>query len=328
MMIFVFSRKFLLATLSSFVCALPLYAQDYPARPVHVIVPITPGGALDTTARMVVPGLSQAIGQPVVVDNRVGAGGVMGTRQALQAAPDGYTLLMIFDSFATNPYLYKTAQYDPVKDFVPIMLISRSPQVLLLHPDVPARNIKDFLSLARSASTKDGTGMDFATAGPGTSSRLSLELFKQVAQVDLTAVHYKGGNPAISGLLGGQVKGMIVQVSVAMPHVKRGKLIALGVSSAKRTPLLPDVPPIADTFPGFEAQGWTGILAPAATPRSIIDKLNAALKYTLAQPDVKARLEAQGSEVVGSTPEVFGTWLRGESEKWSRIIRNLKLTLD
>ena len=327
-MIFVFSRKFLLATLSSFVCALPLYAQDYPARPVHVIVPITPGGALDTTARMVVPGLSQAIGQPVVVDNRVGAGGVMGTRQALQAAPDGYTLLMIFDSFATNPYLYKTAQYDPVKDFVPIMLISRSPQVLLLHPDVPARNIKDFLSLARSASTKDGTGMDFATAGPGTSSRLSLELFKQAAQVDLTAVHYKGGNPAISGLLGGQVKGIIVQVSVAMPHVKRGKLIALGVSSAKRTPLLPDVPPIADTFPGFEAQGWTGILAPAATPRSIIDKLNAALKYTLAQPDVKARLEAQGSEVVGSTPEVFGTWLRGESEKWSRIIRNLKLTLD
>ena len=327
-MFFVFSRRFLLATLVSFVCALPLYAQDYPSRPVHVIVPITPGGALDTTARIVVPGLSQAIGQPVVVDNRVGAGGVMGTHQAMQAAPDGYTLLMIFDSFATNPYLYKTAHYDPVKDFVPIMLISRSPQVLLLNPDVPARNMKEFLALARSASAKNGGGMDFATAGPGTSSRLSLELFKHVAKVDITAVHYKGGNPAITDLLGGQVKGMIVQVSLAIPHVKRGKLIALAVSSAKSTPLLPGVPPISDTFPGFEAQGWTGILAPASTPRNIVDKLNAALKSTLAQPEVKAKLEAQGSEVVGSTPEAFSTWLRDESEKWSRIIRELNISLD
>jgi tripartite-type tricarboxylate transporter receptor subunit TctC len=326
MMTFRFSRKYLLALLATFVFTLPLCAQDYPVRPIRVVVPIPPGGALDTTARIVVPRLSEVIGQPVVIENRVAAGGVMGTMQVAQAAPDGYTLLMIFDSFATNPWLYKAAQYDPVKDFSPIMLISHSPQVLLLHPDVPAKNMREFLALVRSTGAKGG--MDFATAGPGTSSRLSLELFKQVAQIDITAVHYKGGNPAMTDLLGGQVKGMIVQVSLAIPHVKRGKLTAVAVSSAKRTPLLPEAPPISDTFPGFEAQGWTGILAPAATPRAIVNKLNAALKTTLAQPDVKERLEAQGSEVDGSTPEAFGAWIGNESEKWSRIIRDLKLTLD
>lgn len=325
-MILLFARKVLPVLVLT--VALPLAAQEYPARPIHVIVPITPGGALDTAARIVAPRFSEAIGQPVVIDNRVGAGGVLGTHQAAQAAPDGYTLLMIFDSFATNPWLYKAARYDPVKDFSAITLVGRSPQVLLLHPDVPARSMKEFVSLARAAGTKAGAGLDFATAGPGTSSRFSLELFKQVAQIDLTAVHYKGGNPAITGLLGGQVKGMIVQVSVAMPHVKRGRLIALGVSSAKRTPLLPDVPPISETFPGFEAQGWTGLLAPAATPRGIIDRLNSALKSALAKPDVRERLEGQGFEVVGSTPDEFNSWIRDESEKWSRIIRDLKLSLD
>ncbi len=319
-------RRVFPAVLFCLACA-PLGAQEYPARPVHVIVPITPGGALDTTARIVVPKLAEAIGQPVVIDNRVGAGGVMGTQQAMQSAPDGYTLLMIFDSFATNPYLYKTARYDPVKDFAPIMLVSRSPQALLINPEVvPARTMKDFLAYARAA--KNGAGIDFATAGPGTSSRLSLELFKQVSHLDITAVHYKGGNPAMSDLLGGQVKGVIIQVSLAIPHVKRGKLIALGVSSAKRTPLLPDVPPISEAFPGFEAQGWTGILAPAGTPRAIVNRLNSALASTLTQADVKERLEAQGSEVVGGPPEVFTGWLREESDKWSRIIRDLKITLD
>jgi tripartite-type tricarboxylate transporter receptor subunit TctC len=213
-----------------------------------------------------------------------------------------------------------------VKDFLPIMLVGRSPQVLLIHPDVPARNLKEFLSLARGAAAKGG--LDFATAGPGTSSRFSLELFKQIAQLDLNAVHYKGGNPAMTGLLGGQVKGMIVQISLAVPHVKRGKLVAIGVSSATRSPLLPEVPPISDTFTGFEAQGWTGMLAPAGTPRSIVDRLNAALKTTIAQPEVKERLEKQGYEVAGSTPEEFGAWIRSQSDKWSRVIRDLKLTLD
>ena len=306
--------------------AAPLRAQDYPSRPIHVVVPIPPGGALDTTTRLVTPRFAEALGQPVVIENRVAAGGVMGTMQVAHTTPDGYTLLAIFDSFATNPSLYKAAQYDPVKDFAPIMLISRSPQVLLIHPDVPARTMKEFLALARSAD--NGAGFNFATAGPGTSSRFSLELFKQVAQLDITAVHYKGGNPAMNDLLGGQVKGMIVQVSLAIQHVKRGRLIALAVSSAKSTPMLPDVPPISDTFPGFEAQGWTGMLAPVATPRAIVNRLNAALKASLAQPDVRERLENQGSEVVGSTPEAFGAWIQNESDKWSRVIRELKLTLD
>ena len=304
--------------------AAALCAQDFPNRPIRMVVPITPGGALDAVARVVGPRLSEVIGQPVVIDNRVAAGGIVGINQTVQAAPDGHTLLMIFDSFVTNPSLYKSAQYDPVKDFAPITLVSRSPQVLLLHPDVGARTMKEFLALARSS----GAGMDFATAGAGTSSRLSLELFKQTANLDLTAVHYKGGSPAMIDLLGGQVKGMIVSFSVAIPHVKRGKLIAIAVSSAKRTPLLPEVPPISDTFPGFEAQGWTGVLAPAATPRPVIDYLNAALRKVLAQAEVRERLENQGYEVVASSPEVFGEWVRTESSKWARIIRERKITLD
>ena len=301
-----------------------LYAQDFPSRPIRLVVPIAPGGALDAVARVVGPRFSEAIGQPVVIDNRIAAGGIIGINQAAQAAPDGHTLLMIFDSFVTNPSLYKSAQYDPVKDFAPIILVTRSPQVLLLYPDVGARSMKEFLALARSS----GAGMDFATAGAGTSSRLSLELFKQTANLDLTEVHYKGGSQAMIDLLGGQVKGMIVSLSVAIPHVKRGKLIAIAVSSAKRTPLLPEVPPISDTFPGFEAQGWSGVLAPAATPRPVINYLNTALRKTLAQADVRGRLENQGYEIVASTPEVFGEWVRTETSKWARIIREQKITLD
>jgi len=301
-----------------------LYAQDFPSRPIRLIVPIAPGGALDGVARVVGPRLSEAIGQPVVIDNRAIGGGGIAINQAAQADPDGHALLMIFDSFVTNPSLFKSVQYDPVKDFAPITLVTRSPQVLLLHPAVGAGTMKEFLTLARSS----GAGMDFATAGAATSSRLSLELFKHTANLDLTAVHYKGGNQAITDLLGGQVKGMIVSISVAIPHVKRGKLIAIALSSPKRAPLLPEVPPISDTFPGFEAQGWAGVLAPAATPRPVIDSLNAALRKTLALTEVRERLEKQGYEVVASTAEVFGEWIRTETSKWARIIREQKITLD
>jgi len=301
-----------------------LFAQDFPSRPIRLVVPIPPGGALDSVARAVGPRLSESIGQPVVIENRVVGGGIIGINQVAQAEPDGHTLLMIFDSFVTNPSLYKSAQYDPEKDFAPITLVTRSPQVLLLHPDVGAKTMKEFLALARTS----GARMDFATAGAGTSSRLSLELFKQTANLDLTAVHYRGGNQAIIDLLGGQVKGMIVSISVALPHVKRGKLIGIAVSSTKRAPLLPDMPPISDTFPGFEAQGWAGVLAPAATPRRVIDHLNAALRKILAQAEVKERLENQGYEVVASSSEAFGEWIRAERSKWARIIREQKITLD
>ncbi len=305
----------------------PVLAQSTPVKPIRTVVPFPAGGGIDTVIRLLAPKLGGRLGQTIVVDNRSGAGGTLGSEIVAKAVPDGLTLLATFSSHATNATLYRHLKFDTVKDFAPIMLVSRSPQALLINPEVvPARTMKDFLAYARAA--KNGAGIDFATAGPGTSSRLSLELFKQVSHLDITAVHYKGGNPAMSDLLGGQVKGVIIQVSLAIPHVKRGKLIALGVSSAKRTPLLPDVPPISEAFPGFEAQGWTGILAPAGTPRAIVNRLNSALASTLTQADVKERLEAQGSEVVGGPPEVFTGWLREESDKWSRIIRDLKITLD
>lgn len=301
-----------------------VHAQDFPSRPIHLVVPIGPGGALDGLARAIGPRLSEAIGQPVVIENRFVGGGIIAINQLAKAEPDGYTLLMIFDSFVTNRWLYKSVQYDPEKDFAPISLISLTPQVLLLHPGVGSRNMKEFLTLVRSS----GAGMDFATAGAATSSRLSLELFKQTANLDLTAVHYRGGNKAIIDLLGGQVKGMLISISVAIPYVKTGKLTAIGVSATKRAPLLPEVPPISDTFPGFEAQGWAGVLAPAATPRPVIEYLNAALRKTLARADVRGQLENRGYEVVASTPEAFGEWVRTESSKWARIIREQKITID
>lgn len=310
--------------IAGFAAAGAVHAQNYPSKPIRLVVPIAPGGALDGVARTVGPKLAELIGQPVVIENKAMGGGIPAINELAKGDPDGYTLLMIFDSFVTNRWLFKSAQYDPVKDFAPITLVTRSPQVLLLHPDVGVKTLKDFLALAHSK----GAGMDFATAGPATSSRLSLELFKQTANLDLTAIHYRGGNKAIIDLLGGQVKGMIVSISVAVPHVKRGKLVAVAVSSKTRAPLLPDVPPISDTFPGFEAQGWAGLLAPAATPRPLIDYLNAAMLKTLAQTTVKERFETQGYEVVASSPEAFGDWIRAESGKWGKIIREQKITID
>lgn len=301
-----------------------VHAQDFPSKPIRMVVPIAPGGALDSVARTVGPKLAELVGQPVVIENKAMGGGIPAINELAKSDSDGYTLLMIFDSFVTNRWLFKSAQYDPVKDFAPITLVTRSPQVLLLHPDVGVKSMKEFLALVRSK----GAGMDFATAGPATSSRLSLDLFKQTANLDVTEVHYRGGNKAIIDLLGGQVKGMIVSISVAVPHVKRGKLIAIAVSSKTRAPLLPDVPPISDTFPGFEAQGWAGLLAPGATPRPLIEYLNTAMLKTLAQPTVKERFEKQGYEVVASSPEAFGDWIRAESAKWGKIIREQKITID
>ncbi len=299
-------------------------AQDFPAKPIRLIVPNTPGGATDVAARMVGPKLSELLGQPVVVENRVAAGGVVGTNQVAQSAADGYTLIMVFDSFATNPYLYKGVQYDPVRDFAPISLVAKSPQLLVVHPGLGVKSYKEFLQLAKSK----GSALDFATAGAGTSSRLSLELFKLTAGIDPTAVHYKGGGAALNDLLGGQVKVMIISMGVIVQHVRNGKLLALATTSARRVPLLPEVPTVGEFTPGFEAQSWLGLLAPAATPRGIVERLNAAVLKALALRDVREKFESLGSEVAPSTPEAFGEWIRTETTKWGRVIRERKITLD
>ncbi len=304
--------------------SLPLPAQTYPAKPVHMVVPSVPGGANDTGARLTTPGLTEVLGQPVVVENRGAGGGVVGMNQVAQAAPDGYTLIMVFDSFATNPYLFKDVKYDPVKDYAPVMLVGRSAQALAVHPDLGVRTMADFVQLARAK----GAALDWGTAGPGTSSRFSMELFKTTAGIEPTAVHYKGGAPLINDLLGGQVKATIVAMSVAYPHIKAGKLVPIAVTAARRSPLLPDVPAVAETFPGFEAQGWLGLLAPAATPRAVIDRLYGAMVKVLAVPEVRGKFESLGYEVTASTPEEFGAWVQNETAKWGRVIRERRISLD
>jgi tripartite-type tricarboxylate transporter receptor subunit TctC len=312
----------LVAILAS--CPMRLAAQDYPAKPVRLVVPNTPGGATDVAARFVGPRLSEILGQPVVVENRIAAGGVIGTNAVAQSAADGYTLIMVFDSFTTNPYLFSGVQYDAVRDFAPISLVARSAQVLVVHPSLGVRTLKDFLRYARSK----GSAMNFATAGAGTSSRLGLELFKITTDLDPVAIHYKGGAAALNDLLGGQVPAMLITMGVVIQHVKSGKLTPIAVTSARRTALLPDVETVSETYPGFEVQSWLGLLAPAGTPRAIIERLHAAVLKSLAKPDVREKLENLGFEIAASTPEAFGAWIRAESAKWGRIIQERKIRID
>ena len=300
------------------------HAQSYPDKPIRMIVPAAPGGVTDIVARAIAPQLTAALGQPIVVDNRAGAGGIIGTETVARAAPDGYTLLAVFDSFISNPYVFKRVPYSTLKDFAPVSLLIRGPQLFVVHPRLGVKTFDDFLVLAKSSNAP----LNYATAGPATSSRLSVELFKATAKLDATLVHYKGGGPALADLLGGHVEVMIASVGLVMPHVKTGRLYVLAVTSKDRTPLIPGVPAISEFYPKFEAQSWVGVLAPAATPRNIIRRLNAEIVNTLAVPDIKARFMLQGYETLGSTPQQFGEWIHSESEKWGRVIREQHISVE
>ena len=299
------------------------YAQDYPARPIRVMVPNPPGGVTDVLTRLVAPRMADALGQPLVIENLPGAGGVPGTNQAARATPDGHTLVAVFDSFATNPYLYNNVQYDPHKDFAPVSLMARQPQVLVVHPRLGVKTIAELVATARAQK-----GLAFAVPGLATSSRFSTELLKGTLGIDITVVPYKGGAAAITEVIGGQVPAMIASIGLVLPHIQGGRLVPLGVSSTRRTPQLPAVAPIADSHPGFEAQSWIGMVVPARTPRPIIDRVRSVLVKALGAPEVREKMESQGIELVGSTPEAFGEWMRAESARWGRVIREQKITLD
>ncbi len=302
----------------------PLVAQEYPVKPIRLVIPNSPGGALDVAARLTQPRLMEFLGQSIVLDYRVGAGGVVGANNVAQSPADGYTLLMVFDSFASNPYLFKGVQHDTVKDFQPISLFVKGVQVLAAYPDAGVRNFNEFMKLAKSK----GSALDIGTAGAGTSSRLSIELFKQATGIDATLIHYKGGGPLITATMGGQIPATIITMGVAMSQIRSGKLLALAVTSPKRSKLLPDVPTIGEVFPGFESQSWLGLLAPAGTPRPVVDRLNAAVKRTLASPEVLDRFESQAYEIVASSPEEFGEWIKSESTKLGRLIKSMNIKLD
>ncbi len=307
-------------------CALALcviadcaFAQAYPNQPIKMIVPFTAGGTTDILARTIGQKLGDALHQPVIVENRPGAGGNIGADAAAKAKPDGYTLLMgTIGTQAINASLYAKMPYDSARDFAPITLVAVVPNVLLVHPSVPAKNVAELIALAKS---KPGE-LNFASTSTGGSPHLSGEMFKQMAGVDIVHVPYKGSAPAITDLLGGQITLMFDNLPSGLPHVKAGKLRALGVTSARRSPAAPDIPTIAESgVPGYEVDSWFGILAPAGTPAHIIARLNTEIVKILQMPDVNERLAEQGAQPVGGTPQQFAEHIRKETAKWARVVK-------
>jgi tripartite-type tricarboxylate transporter receptor subunit TctC len=300
-------------------------AQGYPAKPVRIVVPASPGGASDVVARIVGAPLGEALGQPFVVENRVTSGGIVGTQQVAESAPDGQTLLVTFDTFAINPFLFPALKWDPVRDFAPVMQICRLPQVLVVHPSLGVHTVQEFVALAK----KKGANLNYGSAGPASSSRLAYELFKETAGIDTVPIHYRGGAPAMQDLIAGQVQVMLVQGGGAISsNIRSGKLVALAVSTPERSHFYPGLPAIAETYPSFATESWVGMFAPAATPRSTIEALNATLKKALSDSRVKERLEAQNCELVAGTPEELAAVVKADQAKWSRIIREHKITIE
>ena len=301
------------------------FAQPYPSRPIRCIVASPPGGPADIVARLIGPKLTEAWGQPVVIDNRAGATGIIGTEMAARAAPDGYTIAVIGAGLATNRILYQRVQYDPVRDFAPITQAISVPNILVVHPAVPATSVHELIQLAKAKSGE----LRFASAGIGATGHLAAELLNSMAGVKMTHVPYKGGAPALVDLLGGQVEVLFSLAIAAMPHVKGGRLRALAVTSDRRSAVAPEIPTIAESgFPGYEVTGWFGVLAPAATPRAIVGKLNIAIVDILSSRDVRERLVSQGADSAPGTPERFAAHIKSESLKWARFIKEAGIRAD
>ncbi|MFO1310444.1 MAG: tripartite tricarboxylate transporter substrate binding protein [Burkholderiales bacterium] len=300
-------------------------AQDYPAKPIRLVVPQPAGGPTDIVARLVAQKLSERLGQQVVVDNRPGAGSNIGTELVAKAPKDGYTLVVATVQHIVNPFLFPSLPFDPVKDFTPVTLMTKAYIVLDVNPEVPVQNVKELIAYAKS---KPG-GIAWASAGNGSTSHLALELFKVETGVPATHVPYKGTPPALNDLIGGRVQAMFDGVVTSLPQIKAGKVKPLAVASNTRSPLLPEVPTMAEAgVPGFETVGLAAILAPAGTPPAIVDKLHREIAAILRMPEVKNQLEQMGLEVVASSPSEFAAYIDGESRKWGKLIKDAKVTID
>ena len=291
-------------------------AQSYPTRPIRIVVPFPPGGASDVTARMLADKFASSWGANVVVDNRTGASGIIGTDIVAKATPDGYTLGFLALSFAINPSIHKLP-YDANKDFTYITVVASNPLALVVNPNVPAKSVKELIDLAKAKPD----GLSFASSGTGTSPHMSAELFKLLAGVRILHVPYKGSTAAHPDLLGGRVSMMIDPVAAILPHIKAGRVRPLGVSSKKRSAELPDVPPIADTVPGYESTSWVLILGPAKLPAAVSGRLHKETLRALAFPDVRERLGRMGSDIVGSNPKEARAFVISELDKWAKTVK-------
>jgi len=295
-------------------------ADAYPAKPVRFVVAFPPGGGTDIIARSIAQKLAERIAQQVVVDNRPGAGGNIGTDIVAKSAPDGYTMLMgSAGPLAINASLFGKMPFDPIKDLAPVTLAASTPNVLVVHPSLKAATVEELIALAKARPGE----INFASSGHGTPAHLAGELFDSMAGVKMVHVPYKGAAPALADLLGGQVQLMFSTMPPALPHVKDGKLRALAVTSAKRSPAAPDLPTLDEiALPGFEANTWHGVVVPAGTPRAIIARLNREIVAILHLPDVVERFSSQGAEALGSTPEEFAAYIRSETLKWAKVVRD------
>ncbi len=301
-------------------------AQAYPTKPVTIIVPFAAGGTTDILARIIGQALTAELGQSVVVDNRAGAGGNIGGQAAAKAAPDGHTLFMgTVGTHAINASLYKKMPFDPVKDFAPLTRVANVPNLLVANPAQPYKSVKDLIAYAKANPGK----VNFGSSGNGSSIHLSGELFKSLAKVDMQHAPYKGSAPAVTDLMGNQIGIMFDNMPSAIQHVRSGSLVPLAVTTAKRSPELPNVPTIAEAgVPGYEATSWFGMFAPAGTPAPVLAKLNAAIVKVLAQPDVKKKINEQGAEVYSETPEQFTAFIQAESVKWGKVVKESGASLD
>ncbi|WCM87480.1 tripartite tricarboxylate transporter substrate binding protein [Acidovorax sp. NCPPB 3576] len=302
------------------------FAQAFPNKPITIIVPFAAGGTTDILARVIGQGLSAELGQSVVVDNRAGAGGNIGGQMAARAPADGYTLFMgTVGTHAINAALYKKMPFDPVKDFAPLTRVANVPNLLVANPNQPYKTVQELIAYAKANPGK----VNFGSSGSGSSIHLSGELFKSLAKVDMQHVPYKGSAPAVTDLLGNQIGIMFDNMPSAIQHVRSGKLRPIAVTTAKRSPELPDVPTIAEAgVPGYEATSWFGMFAPAGTPAPIVAQLNKALVKVLSQADVKKKLADQGAEPVSETPEQFAAFIQAESAKWGKVVKESGASVD
>ncbi|MBI3916602.1 MAG: tripartite tricarboxylate transporter substrate binding protein [Betaproteobacteria bacterium] len=291
----------------------------FPARPIRFIVPNAAGGSTDLVARTVAHKAGEGLGQQIVIDNRPGSGGIIGTELVAKAQADGHTLLMgTIGNLAISPHLYRKLAYDPIKDFAPVTQLASAAYMLVIHPSVPAKSVKELVALARSRPSQ----LNYASAGSGTGSHLSAELFRSVAGIALVHVPYKGGTPAITDVIGGQVQIMLNGIPSSLPHLKTGRIRALAVTTTTRSPAAPELPTMAEAgYPGAESTSWTGVLAPAGTPAGVIARLNADFVQALRTPEVSARLSADGAVPVGSSAAEFAAYLRSELVKWGKVVR-------
>ncbi|HET6493056.1 MAG TPA: tripartite tricarboxylate transporter substrate binding protein [Burkholderiales bacterium] len=301
-------------------CGAAQAQQNYPVRPVRLIVPSSPGGGTDITARIIAPKLGEYLGQQVVVENRPGAGTMIGGEAVARAAPDGYTLLMGISTLAINPAMYKRVPYDALRDFAPISQVVALPNMLVTHPSLPVKSVKELIAFAKARPGQ----INFASAGVGTNPHLAMELFLSMTDLKMVHVPYKGSGQGVIDLLAGHVTVMMPSILTALNYVKNKRLRALGVTSAKRAAGVPDIPTIAEAgVPGYEAVQWFGVLAPAATPRDIIMRLHKEIVRTVQAPDIKPKLINDGADPVGSSPEEFAAFIRSETNKWAKVAKSI-----